>query len=188
MKNMKKLIALAVLTVATAFCFNAQANDATNLVTTVSVTKDAPTKDYGHYELTLAGGGIATSRGNTQASVDVSLATDPFAKLPSLWVGAEQSVGWQSSFAGSTDLFADWSFNVYKQKVFINPGWNVGTVYGNNLSPSYRTGPFVEAEYYITDNVFVIADVYYDISKNTHSGDTGNGNDTRLTFGIGYAW
>lgn len=105
----------------------------------------------------------------------------PSKKLPSLWVGVAQGVYWEPTFAGSTDIFADWSTDLYKDTIYLNTGWSVGTLYGGGSSITWRTGPEVYLQYYASDNAFIFAGVNYDFMSR---GDNG----FRYSIGIGLSF
>jgi len=95
----------------------------------------------------------------------VYLATDPFKSLPKLWVGISQSLYWQPTLAGSTDIDIVWVFNAYKQ-LYVQPGWSVGDVYSKTSPNFLRTGPEFTLQYYWTDHFYTSSGVNYDITKN----------------------
>lgn len=147
----------------------------------LNVTLAAPAsggKEFGGYELTLGGGGVSVA-GNNSFGLDVSLSSNPFKQLPSLWLGVAQGVAWEPTFSGSTDLFADWSTHLYKD-LWVNTGWSVGGVYDkSNLV--WRTGPEVTFQYYIGDSAFLYSGVNYDLQTQGKSG-------FRYSFGIGLSF
>lgn len=150
----------------------------TNAVVTID-TNSVEKKDWGKYDVTLGGDATTSVRsGKSTFEVDLSISTNPFRKLPNLWLGMEQSVGFEPSFSGATDASAYWSFGIYHDKVFLNPGWSCGEVYGGG--PSYtRTGPIMELQWYAGDDVFIYTDVDYDALQSRGSGGI------RYSFGIG---
>jgi hypothetical protein len=164
---MKNIIKIAIIGLSlVGLTINAQ----TNSVSTENK------KDYGSWELTLGGGGI-TLDNQTEFGLDFSLSTNPFEKLPNLWLGIAQGFAWEPKFAGSTDFFADWTTHIYKE-LYVNTGWSVGAVYGIESSIVWRTGPEVTFEYYVGDSSFIYAGVNYDITSRDK-------NDFRYSFGIG---
>lgn len=181
--KMKSIITLAMLLAAAAHADIAveTANCVTNGITSTNIADtNAPKKDWGKYDLTLGGDGFTQVRsGKTGVEVDVGLSTDPFKQFPNLWLEVDQGVSWDSGFSGSTDFTGYWSFDIWKDTVYFNPGWSAGEVYGSG--PSYlRTGPVVELQYYITDAVFVYTDINYDAVMSR--GDHG----LRYSFGMGF--
>jgi hypothetical protein len=131
-------------------------------------------------ELTIGGSGISDTHGHTQIGLDVSFSIQPL-KLP-IWVGISQSVAWEPSFAGSTDLDASYGINVWNGKLYVEPGWAGGWVY-DKYSYYTRTGPELIVEYYLKDNVFLYGQLNYDLFV-TGAGEKG----LREAFGIGFAW
>jgi len=140
-------------------------------------------KTYGGYELTLGGGGTSID-GENAFGVDVSLSTNPFKHRPEIWVGINQSLYWEPTFAGSTDLFVDWSQNIWKEKLYANIGWSGGALYGDyDKNPTWRTGPEFTLQYYTEGNAFIYAGVNYDVFSS--DGEEGN---WRYSFGIGFTF
>ena len=183
-----QIVAIAVLAL-TAIGLNAQTNiePSTISVPMLSVTNEASAgdkdnHDYGSYELTLGGGGFTNPKtSETQFGLDVSLSTDPFEKVPCLWVGVAQNLSWEPTFAGETDLFSDYSWHIYKQ-LWLNTGWSVGVSYDNTgASAVLHTGPEVSFEYYIGDSSFIYWGANDDIPSR---GDNG----IFYKFGIGLTW
>jgi len=174
---MKKTIhTLALLTLVAAT--NAQTN-------TLSITNaEATGKEYGGYELTFGGGGTSINGANA-LGLDVSLSTNPFKARPEIWLGLAQGLYWEPTFAGSTDLFVDWSQNIWKEKLYLNVGWSGGAVYDNaDCSPTvWRTGPEATVQYYTSGNAFIYAGVNYDV----YQSDKQEGN-WRYSFGIGFTF
>jgi hypothetical protein len=187
---MKNIIALAVLTLA----LSASAQETNSikfdktLLTTNSVSVST-NKTYWErltqndkpwtWEFTLSGGGQTVNH-QTEFGVDFSVATNPF-KWP-IWVGLAQGFAWEPTFAGSSDVFADWAIPVYKDVLFLNTGWSVGTTYNSAESAIWRTGPEVSLQWYVTDNTFIIGGINYDAFVGR--GDTG----VRYSLGIGLSW
>ncbi len=118
-----------------------------------------------------------------------SLSTNPFESRPEIWLGVAQSLYWEPTFSGSTDLFVDWSQaivpSLLNDKLYLNLGWSVGTLYDNESANAfiYRTGPEATFEYYTSDTSFIYAGVNYDLVQ---SGKT-EGN-FRYSFGIGISF
>lgn len=154
-----------------------QVLEATSLKTN-AVAEKTEKADYGAYELTLGGGGVKNSWG-----LDLSLSTNPFKKLSSLWLGVGQSVAWEPKFTGSTDLFADWSAHLIGQ-LYVNTGWSAGALYDTHALDYWRTGPEVTFEYYVGDSSFLFAGANYDVWRSHKSGD----DHFRFSWGLGLTW
>lgn len=180
---MKNILTIALLSVAlTGLTASAQTNtgpssNTLNAVASLETNAPAAGKQYGGYELTLGGSG-ATFNGESAFGLDVSISTNPFKKLPSLWVGVAQGVYWEPTFSGSTDIFADWSTDLYKETLYLNTGWSVGALYGVGYSTTWRTGPEAYLQFYTSDNAFLFAEVNYDFMSKGENG-------FRYSFGIG---
>lgn len=176
---MSKLITVLTLALTlSVFSLHAQ----TNTTTTVS-TNEVSGKEFGSYELTLGGGGESIN-GETTFGLDFSLSTNPLKVRPEVWVGFAQGLYWEPNFAGSTDLFADWSQNLWKEKLYANVGWSVGALYTNKELDTWRTGPELTLQYYVTDSSFIFAGVNYDVWQSNSDRDNG----FRYSFGIGLTW
>ena len=185
MKNLIKSLILAVALV----CLTANAQNTvtitnvvtiTNTVTTLNVTSNAPIveKLYGKWELTINGAGsVVPKTGSSQFGLSLSLATDPFKKAPNVWVGMVQGLSWEPTFAGSTDVYSEYAWHIYKD-LWLNTGWSVGTLYDTQSSLVWRTGPQVEVEYYIGSNTFLVSTINYDLMTRGNSG-------LRYSFGVG---
>lgn len=138
-------------------------------------------KTFGGIELTLGGGG-ETIDGESVFGMDFSLSTNPFEKRPEVWIGIVQGLYWEPTFAGSTDIFVDWSQNVWKETLYLNVGWSGGALYGDYMeeNPVWRTGPEATLQYYTSDNAFIYAGVNYDVFQSDN-----NEGSWRYSFGIG---
>lgn len=170
---MKNNITILILALVAAFGLSAQTTN--SVITTNSVSG----KSSGGYELTLGGAGTSVN-GQNEVGADISLSTNPFNSRPEVWLGVSQGVSWSPKFAGSTDLFADWSQNIWREKLYANLGWSGGATYGGETV--WRSGPELTLQYYVSDDAFVYAGVNYDavVSK----GDKG----FRYSFGIGLSF
>ncbi len=164
-----------IITITIALGSLASASAQTNLITTNSVAG----KTSGGIELTLGGAGTHIN-GQNEVGADLSISINPFSSRPEVWIGVAQSVYWSPKFAGSTDLFADWSQNIWREKLYANIGWSAGTTYGEDCIQ--RTGPELTLQYYVSDDAFVYAGVNWDavVSK----GNSG----FRYSFGIGLSF
>jgi len=155
----------------------ANTNQVTNLLP--PITNTVASDDVTKHDITLSAGGLVLpSNGESESALDVSFALNPFSAARNLWLGVAQSVAWSPQFAGSTDLDANWSIHTYKQ-LYLLPGWSVGSVYQVSTSAVWRTSPELQAQYYLSDDVFIIGQVNYDIVS---QGD----NDVRWSIGLGY--
>lgn len=177
----KYIVILAVALMA--YTVNAQ----TNVVSTVdtnavsNVTTNVTEKEFGNWELTLGGGG-ETINGKSEFGLDFSLSTNPLKARPEVWFGVEQSLYWTPAFAGSTDLYAGWSQNIWKEKLYLNGGWTVGNVYDTESYNAWRTGPELTVQFYTSDHAFIFAGANYDVWRS-------RGDETlRYSFGIGLHW
>ena len=183
------LIAVAAINISQA---QTNAITETNRTFTVeAISPDAVVKtnlpaDYNKIDLTLGGAGTSF-HGQNEFGLDASFSIDPFQKLPSLWVGASQSVYWQPSILASTDIDADWNTQIYKN-LYINSGWSAGSIYGKG-GPGYRTGPEAIFQYYTTDNSYIYFGVNYDLITNQQTdSNNSSGDGWRYSFGIGIEW
>src|SRR3954463_9719116 len=83
---------------------NTVSSTTTNVSDSLTSTNEGT--DFGKYDITFSSAGSRYG-GHTQQGIDFSVSTDPFEKLPDLWVGVSQSLYWTPKFGGSTDLDAD---------------------------------------------------------------------------------
>ena len=186
---MKTLITSFLLAIALiGFTANAQTNAVNTtsfLVETVVSTNsaDASSKTAGSWEVTLGGGG-ETIDGESYFGLDFSLSTNPLESRPEVWVGLAQSTYWETDFAGTTDVFVDWSQSIFPttfdDSLYLNVGWSVGTLYNDEYDFTWRTGPEATFQYYTSDTAFIYAGVNYDVYQS--EGDEG---EFRYSFGIG---
>jgi hypothetical protein len=138
----------------------------------------------GGIELTLGGSGEASGSHTGYLGADVGLSYSPWI-LP-IWVGVNQGVWYEGgedtsdSVLANTDLFLDYSIPLYKEVLFLNPGWSVGVVYGNT-KPIWRTGPECWLQYYVGENAFIYGGLNYDINS-------WGSNGIRYGLGIGIAF
>jgi len=180
---MNKYIASLALVALVGLTANAQTNTTVATPSGFLEAKDEG-KAFGGYELTLGGGGTEIN-GESVFGLDFSLSTNPFKCRPEVWVGIAQGLYWEPSFAGSTDLFVDWSQNIWKEQLYLNVGWSGGVQYDNAADSEaiWRTGPEVTLQYYTTGNAFIYAGVNYDVFSS--DGEEGN---WRYSFGIGFTF
>jgi len=116
--------------------------------------------------------------------LDFSISTNPLKARPEIWVGLVQGLYWEPTFAGSTDLFVDWSQNLWNDTLYLNVGWSGGALYDNSgANAIWRTGPEATLQYYTSDNAFIYAGVNYDV----FSSDKNEGG-FRYSFGIGLSF
>lgn len=184
-----KSILIAALIGLTAFGLNAQTNTtlATPSLSLTNAVAEDSGKQAGGWELTLGAGG-ESFKGESYFGLDFSLSTNPFKNRPEVWVGLAQSLYWEPTFAGSTDLFVDWSLPILPSKLndslYLNVGWSGGALYDNSGADAiWRTGPEVTFQYYTSDNAFIYAGANYDVFK---SGNQEGG--WRYSVGIGLSF
>lgn len=180
---MKNIILACVILSASFLSANADTNSVskTNVVNVPVVsTNSIDGKAYGSYELTLGGSGTSIN-GKHAFGVDLSLSTNPFKKYPQIWPGVSQSLYWEPKLAGSTDVFVDWSQNIWRKRIYANFGWSGGALYGDyEKNPIWRTGPEFSIQYYTSGNAFIYTGVNYDLfESNKQEGGF------RYNFGIG---
>jgi hypothetical protein len=173
---MKKLTIILAAFIASVLggCCPANAQTITNVE---PVTLDSTnTTDVTKYDLTLGADGT-TIRGHTEGGFDVSISADPIKSARALWVGASQSLYWQPKLAGSTDVDADWVMHIKSSNLYAEPGWSAGNVYGDG--DFWRTGPEFIAQYYISDDSYIAANLNYDFVSKGSGG-------FRYSLGIGF--
>jgi len=141
-------------------------------------TTNSVSRPINSIELTLGGGGNVVN-GQSAFGTDITFSTNPLKPLPSVWVGVAQGIYWEPNMAGSTDLYVDWSQDIWNDTLYLNGGWSGGVLYGSNGTPAWRTGPEVSLQFYTHDNAFIYAGVNYDVWST--SGD----HEWRYSFGIG---
>jgi hypothetical protein len=180
---MKKLI----LTILTVFVVGLAANAQTNTTVPTLATnavEEASGKQAGSWEVTLGGGGTQINNDST-FGLDISVGTNPFKDRPEVWLGVVQGAYWEPTFAGSTDIYADWSQPILPEKLddslYLNAGWSVGALYDRHTSATWRTGPEASLQWYTSDNAFIYGGVNWDFVS---QGDHG----LRYSFGIGLAF
>jgi hypothetical protein len=182
------LLALVCLTATAQVSTNAtNANIVVNGVTYAPVDTNAlevvaEGKTYGGYELTLGGGGSVVKKESAIFGIDIGVSSNPFKKLPNLWVGINQGVYLEPSFSGSTDVYADWNTHLIGD-LYVNTGWSVGSVY-DKYEAYGRTGPEVTFQYYTSDNAFIYAGANYDFNFGEKKAEDG----LRYSFGIGLSF
>ena len=190
---MKRIIAIITLLALTAVGVNAgQTNTvatSTNAITAPALTLSDTNASKGvPMELTLGGAGITNPKnGETQFGLTFTLSAPPL-KQP-IWFGISQELSWSPSFEGATDLYSDWAWRIWKDKLYLNTGWSYGGVY-DRQSISWRTGPEASLEYYTTGNAFIFAGINYDLltKSSGSSWQTAGPNALRYSFGIGIAF
>ena len=183
MKNLVTSLVLAVslMGLTAAAQTSVSTNQAAITSPSLSLTNVESGKKSGAWEFTLGGGGTEI-KGESAFGMDFSISTNPFKKRPEIWIGIAQGLYWEPTFAGSTDLFVDWSWNLWKDTLYLNTGWSVGGVYDNSgTSAIWRTGPEATLQYYTSDNAFIFAGLNWDFQSR---GDNG----LRYSFGVGLSF
>lgn len=178
---MNKVIVLIVSLIAWA---SVQAAETNVIETTNSV---ASKSEVGSVEFTLGGSGSFNRKGNDhEVGLDVSLAINPLKFCPTIWAGVNQSFYWDedAGIAGSTDLNLNHSQHLFWD-LYLNIGWSVGTFYEEGTDLTFRSGPELTAQYYLTDNSFIYSSINYDYHLN-HRGDNEDG--VRYSVGLGLSW
>lgn len=181
---MKKTILAIALALVAVISVNAQTNSVATTNAVTALTTNAPAEKLsGNWELTLGGGG-ETFEGESYFGLDFSLSTNPLEARPEVWVGIAQSLYWEPSFAGSTDLYVDWSQSI-TDSINVNVGWSGGVLYDNDSETEHvwRTGPEATVQYYTADNAFIYAGVNYDVYRSDK-----NEGGFRYSFGIGLSF
>jgi hypothetical protein len=135
-------------------------------------------RPYNSVEFTLGGGGTDID-GESTFGADFTLSINPIKSLPSVWTGVAQSVYWEPKAAGSTDIYVDWSQDIWNDTLYFNVGWSVGALYGADTSVNWRTGPELSFQFYTHDNAFIYVGANYDVW--TLKGD----GEIRYSFGVG---
>jgi len=198
MKNIIIIIGLFALLATVGLSAQPNSVTVTNYVTiTNTITAPALTLDGAKaestgipMELTFGAGGITVPEtGETEFGFNFTLSAQ-LTKLP-IWFGVSQELGWSPTLAGATDLYADWSWTIVKDKLSLNTGWSVGAVYDREQI-GWRTGPEISLEYYTTGNAFIFIGANYDLATmdsggSWHTGDSGF-NNLRYNAGIGIAF
>lgn len=169
------LLAVSLLTL-TASATEVVTNQVPNLLPPLTDT-NAATGEVTKHDITLSAGGQINHSGHADTALDFSYSANPFTFARPLWLGVSQALGWKP-FAGSTDLDANWCLHVFGN-LYTLPGVSGGLVYGSEGKPVWRTGPELQAQYYLKDDVYIIGQVNYDIV-------TEGKDDTRWSIGIGY--
>ena len=171
------------------FSLTAFAQNTVTVTNYVTITNTVASEgaDFGKYDVTFASAGSSYG-GQHQVGVDFSVSSNPFEKLSSLWIGISQSVYWEPSFGGSTDVSLDWNVNV-TDKICVLGGWSIGDVYGAGVDNLIRTGPELIGQYYLSDDVFLYGQINYDLLTQ-QSGDgwqtsNSSNNGIRWSLGIG---
>jgi hypothetical protein len=136
-----------------------------NVVTIITgdgVNTNTSATDKTSWELTFGASGISdTKTRDSSGDLDVSLEASPFSFNRSIWVGGEQAITLNSGFSGFSDLFAEYSFDIYKDKVYLNPGWDIRATYASSDQTSFGTGPHVSLQYFFFNDAFVYGQVNY---------------------------
>lgn len=175
---MKRILSLVTMLTLFAARLNAQSSNATNSVAPFQTNIVAATADVTKFNITLGGGGLIVPKtGAAEESFSFSLTANPFISCRPLWIGIAQGAAWTPIAAGSTDFDADWNWTV-TDKFCVLTGWSAGTVYSNEGPPSYRTGPEVLTQYYVSDTAFIYAQGNYDLQSRGNCG-------LRWSIGIG---
>jgi outer membrane protein W len=139
--------------------------------------------DPGNWELTIAGSGSNdNSFTATQFNVQGSLG---YFFTDALEVGVRQDVGYSdlagSSWLGSTDLFADWHFDLGQWQPFV--GANVGYLYGDGVNDTWFAAPEAGVKYFLNNTTFIQVRAEYQFLFDSGSSDNGF-NDGRFVYSL----
>jgi len=180
---MKTKCMLAAIVALGLFSASAQTNISVPTLSLESGQADTG-KQAGGWEITLGGAGESID-GNDSFGLDFSVSTNPFKCRPEVWVGIVQGLYWEPSFSGSTDLFVDWSQNLWNDTLYANIGWSGGVLYDKDSETDavWRTGPELTFQYYTSDNAFIYAGVNYDVFQSDKQD-----HNWRYSFGVGIAF
>ena len=132
-------------------------------------------------DFSIGGTGVTQTQGKSSSEFGTALRLETFV-LPKVSVGYVQGVTVATpNVRGTSELFGAYNLN-YKvvgltNQVFVGGGATVG--YGNG-APTYHAGPLLGNRLFIKENVYVLAQVNYDVGlvKSTD-------NTLRYTLGLG---
>lgn len=133
---------------------NAQTNAAASQ-SVLSLTNNVTTQDKTLYDLYLGADGTVDRHSGANEEFAISLASNPIKSQRLLWIELTQGVSWKP-FAGSTDLDAEWQFELKKDTIYVLPCWSGGTTYGRGAG-TWRTGPMAIEQYYVSEKAFIYA-------------------------------
>ena len=153
------------------------------------VTNDATSDDGTKLDLTIGAAGTSYNGHNT-TGLSISGSVNPFSSCRSLWFGINQSVYWQPTFSGSTDVDINWNYTVscISDNLCVLPGWGIGSVYGADAGTLWRTGPDLQVQYYTSDKAYIYGQIDYDAVTQQGSSafqTRGDNNGVRWSVGIG---
>lgn len=140
----------------------------------------------GDWEFLLGGSGTSDRDfDNNLVSVDASIGNY---LQDWLLVGARQNVGIadsesDSSWNGSTVLFADYVFNFDRFRPFV--GVTFGGLYGDDVDDTFIAGPQAGVKYYAKDDTFVFGRVNYDFLFESADDADSAFDDGRFVYTIG---
>lgn len=176
---MKNVFITLVVLAMTLLSLNAQTTNKFDTTVVLSTNTVAETgRAVNSVELTLGGGGTVVD-GESVFGADFTLSTNPLKIRPEIWVGIAQGLYWEPNFAGSTDLYVDWSQDIWNDTIYLNAGWSGGVLYDMEDTEIWRTGPEVSLQYYTHDNCFIFVGANYDVWVSEGE------KEFRYSFGIG---
>ena len=167
MKSITSLLALVLLCLG----INTYAQNIVTITNYVTITNTVingdgvntnPPPDKTAWELTFGASGIGDLKTrNHSGGLDISLEASPFSANRNIWIGGEQAINVDSGFSGFSDLFVEYSFDIYKGKWYVNPGWDIRATYASGGTPDFGTGPHVSLQYFIFNDAFIYGQVNY---------------------------
>jgi hypothetical protein len=137
---------------------------------------NAPPPAGDMWTMSLGGGGLTTTTGNSQSSFNLSLSLGRTGTFPILFelpteLGVRQSVNYNSDNGGKTlfDTAVYYDLTVlrlFQDKLDLFVGPNFGYTYGNT-TPMWRVAPEAGGRYWFKDNIAILAriDYPYDLSN-----------------------
>jgi hypothetical protein len=147
--------------------------------------------EAGNKELTLSGSGN-NDKDFEAGAVGVAGSFGYFL-TDSLEVGGRQSfsyadTGDDSSWSASTRGFVDFNFDLGAWRPFV--GFNLGYVYGDDVTDTWETAPEAGVKWFANDKTFIYAMVEYQWfwRETSDIGDNFDDGQFVYSLGIGFRW
>jgi hypothetical protein len=119
----------------------------------------------GDWELTLTGtGGSDKDLRDTTFGANVEIGKFLSSDFE---LGVRQTVAYNDSFSGATQVFGDYNFTLGKDSKLVPfVGVNLGYAYGGNTDDHFSAGPEAGLRYFVNDTTFLYGRAAYDFDLN----------------------
>jgi hypothetical protein len=137
------------------------------------------------FDFSIVGSGSTQTQGSaTPTQFATGLRFETFV-TDAISIGAVQSFGVNATnnVAFNSEAFAAYNINykVFGVKNTVFAGGDVNLAYGEGIQPAWQAGPILGNRLFLSDNVYVLGQVSYDVALNSVTS-----NQLRYTLGLAF--